>query len=62
MPKQISDIREFIKRARGDDKFKTSARSVTIKKTGPITKFKLRCSKYLYTLKIDDAKKADKLK
>lgn len=35
---------------------------VQIKKTGGMTKFKVRCSKYLYTLCVKDAIKADKLK
>jgi large subunit ribosomal protein L38e len=35
---------------------------VKIKKTGTKTKFKVRCSKYLYTLCVDDANKANKLK
>lgn len=38
------------------------ARSVKIKKSGDITKFKVRCSRYLYTLCVTDADKADKLK
>ena len=38
------------------------ARSVKIKKTGTKTKFKVRCSKYLYTLCVDDQNKANKLK
>ena len=33
-----------------------------IKKTGTKTKFKVRCSKYLYTLCVDDQNKANKLK
>ena len=32
------------------------------KKTGSTTKFKVRCSKYLYTLTVKDNDKADKLK
>jgi hypothetical protein len=35
---------------------------VRIKKTGGRTKFKVRCSKYLYTLCVNDADKAEKLK
>jgi large subunit ribosomal protein L38e len=35
---------------------------VKIKKTGDVTKFKVRCSKYLYTLAVVDQDKADKLK
>jgi hypothetical protein len=40
-----------------------------VKKTPPkvaggktVTKFKIRCSRYLYTLALDDAEKAEKLK
>jgi len=33
-----------------------------IKRTGGVTKFKVRCSKYLYTLCVPDSDKADKLK
>ncbi|CAI5942597.1 unnamed protein product [Closterium sp. NIES-64] len=35
---------------------------VKIKKTGDVVKFKVRCSKYLYTLCVTDSDKADKLK
>jgi large subunit ribosomal protein L38e len=42
---------------------KTSARYVTVKRCGAkVTKFKLRCSKYLYTLVVDDLAKAEKLR
>ena len=56
MPKQISDIRDFLQKARRKD-----ARSVKIKKSGTVTKFKIRCSRYLYTLCVTDGEKADKL-
>ena len=56
MPKQINDIRDFLQKARRKD-----ARSVKIKKTAGATKFKIRCSRYLYTLRVEDAEKADKL-
>jgi hypothetical protein len=36
--------------------------AVKIKKTARCTKFKVRCSKYLYTLCVADSDKADKLK
>jgi len=36
--------------------------AVKIKKTGDVTKFKVRCKKYLYTLCVTDSDKADKLK
>ncbi len=35
---------------------------VVIKTKGGKTKFKIRCPRYLYTLKIDDASKAEKIK
>jgi len=56
-PKQISEIKDFLLTARRKD-----ARSVKIKKTGDVTKFKVRCSRYLYTLCVTDSDKADKLK
>ena len=33
-----------------------------IKKSKDVVKFKVRCSKYLYTLVVSDGDKADKLK
>jgi len=64
MPKEISEIKQFIDIARRKD-----ASAVRIKKVAPRaagskakTKFKIRCSRYLYTLSIDDAEKAEKLK
>ncbi|ONI30206.1 hypothetical protein PRUPE_1G237900 [Prunus persica] len=38
------------------------ARSVKIKRSKDAVKFKVRCSKYLYTLCVFDSEKADKLK
>jgi len=35
---------------------------ITIKTKGDVTKFKLRCSRYLYTAIVSDAEKADKIK
>lgn len=60
MPKQITEIKNFLLTARRKD-----AKAVTIKvnKSGA-TKFKVRCSKYLYTysLSASDADKAKKLR
>ena len=49
---------------RGDEKIKSKsiAKSITIKTKKRKTKFKLRCPRYVYTLKVDDEKKADKIK
>eukprot|EP00741_Cyanophora_paradoxa_P023975 tig00021719_g23151.t1 len=57
MPKEIKDIKDFLLTARRKD-----AKSVKIKKTNGVTKFKVRCSRYLYTLRVTDSEKADKLK
>ncbi|XP_016709033.1 60S ribosomal protein L38 [Gossypium hirsutum] len=56
-PKQIHEIKDFLLTARRKD-----ACSVKIKKSKDFVKFKARCSKYLYTLCVSDAEKADKLK
>ena len=57
MPKQINEIKDFLMTARKKD-----ARSVKIKKSKGVTKFKVRCSRYLYTLCVTDSDKANKLK
>uniref|UniRef100_A0A0N5AYV7 Large ribosomal subunit protein eL38 n=1 Tax=Syphacia muris TaxID=451379 RepID=A0A0N5AYV7_9BILA len=57
MPKQLTEIKQFLITARRKD-----AKSVKIKKNPENVKFKIRCSKYLYTLVIQDKEKAEKLK
>lgn len=57
MPKQINDIKEFLEIARRKD-----ASSARIKKNPDNVKFKVRCSRYLYTLVVKDKAKATKLK
>ncbi|KAJ1555327.1 60S ribosomal protein L38 [Cladochytrium tenue] len=57
MPKQIKEIKEFLMTARRKD-----AKQVRIKKNGSQFKFKVRCSRYLYTLVVADADKAKKLR
>ena len=56
-PKQIHEIKDFLLTARRKD-----ARSVRIKRAKGAVKFKVRCSRYLYTLCVHDADKATKLK
>ncbi|KAJ3268191.1 60S ribosomal protein L38 [Terramyces sp. JEL0728] len=56
MPKEIKEIKEFLTTARRAD-----AKAIRIQKTAQKSKFKLRCSKYLYTLVVTDAQKAEKL-
>ena len=55
-PKEIADIRDFLTKARRAD-----AKLVKIRKRADNTKFKIRCSRYLYTLTVKDTEKADKL-
>jgi large subunit ribosomal protein L38e len=55
--KQINEIKDFLLTARRKD-----AKSVKIKKSTGQVKFKVRCSRYLYTLVLNDQEKADKLK
>ena len=64
MPKEIKDgdMKTFLLYLRGDGKIKGIAKSITIKTKKRKTKFKLRCPKYVYTLKVDDEKRADKIK
>ena len=66
MPKEIKDgdMKTFLLYLRGDDKNKISkiGKSITIKTKNRKTKFKLRCPRYVYTLKVDDEKKAEKIK
>jgi large subunit ribosomal protein L38e len=53
----VRDIKEFLIAARRKD-----AKMVTIKKKPKgVIKFKVRCSKYLYTLVLKDQEKAAKL-
>ena len=57
MPREIKEVKEFLVTARRKD-----ASSVKIKKNPTNTKFKIRCSRFLYTLVVTDKEKAEKLK
>ncbi|RXH78095.1 hypothetical protein DVH24_040066 [Malus domestica] len=57
MPKELHEIKDFLLTARRKD-----ACNVKIKRTKDDVKFKVRCSKYLYTLCVFDSEKVDKLK
>lgn len=56
-PQQIKDIKQFLEIARRKD-----AQSARIKKNADSVKFKVRCSRYLYTLVVKDKSKATKLR
>ncbi|RCH85491.1 60S ribosomal protein L38, partial [Rhizopus stolonifer] len=57
MPKQVLDIKNFLEITRRKD-----ASAARVKKNGDQYKFKVRCSRYLYTLVVNDRQKALKLK
>ncbi|XP_053454085.1 60S ribosomal protein L38-like [Nycticebus coucang] len=57
MPRKIEEIKDFLLTARRKD-----AKSVKIKKNKDNVKFKVPCSRYLYTLVITDKEKVEKLK
>ena len=57
MPKQVKDIKEIMKLLKAG-----SVRAVRVKKNADNTKFKVRCSKYLYTYVCKDEKKAEDIK
>ncbi|RFU34615.1 hypothetical protein B7463_g1698, partial [Scytalidium lignicola] len=59
MPREISDIKNFIEICRRKDA--SSARIKRNKKTSQ-TKFKVRCQRHLYTLVLRDSEKVEKLK
>ena len=59
----MKDVRMFIQKCRNDNNSqKAVAKQVVIKKIGKVTKFKLRCPKYLYTMVVEDQEKAEKIK
>ena len=57
-------MKTFLLYLRGDNKTKSNRirKSITIKTRNIKAKFKLRCLRYVYTLKVDDEKKAQKIK
>eukprot|EP00127_Corallochytrium_limacisporum_P003684 Clim_evm16s152 gene=Clim_evmTU16s152 len=57
MPKQVKDLKEFILTTRRKD-----ARELRITRTGDVWKFKVRCKRYLYTMKVNGQDKAKKFK
>ncbi|KAI0644138.1 ribosomal L38e protein family-domain-containing protein [Trametes meyenii] len=63
MPKEIRDIKQFIDIARRKDAKEARIKKVASRVPGGKlkTKFKIRCSRYLYTLSLDDPEKAEKL-
>eukprot|EP00064_Thunnus_orientalis_P006136 superscaffoldBa00000625_g6151 len=57
IPRKIEEMKDFLLTAKRKD-----AKSIKIKKDKDNVKFKVHCSRHLYTLVITNEKKADKLK
>ncbi|KAL7419814.1 60S ribosomal protein L38 [Cryptotrichosporon argae] len=74
MPQQVQDIKKFLEIARRKDAVSARIKKTTVRPTAAalkakaaakpqtVTKFKIRCTRYLYTLVLSDAEKAEKLK
>lgn len=66
MPREVKDIKSFLLIAHRKDatacRIKKSTRRTGPGVTSRVTKFKVRCSKYLYTLVLSDPEKAEKLR
>jgi len=62
-PKEIKDLKEFIKMMRREKGYLPKASKITIKqsKKSQKTKLKLRTKRYLYTHTVDEKAKADKI-
>lgn len=56
MPREIRNLKEFLNICARKD-----ARCVKVKHNPSATKFKVRCSRFLYTLVVNDKKKAAKI-
>ncbi|CAD7927894.1 unnamed protein product [Amoebophrya sp. A120] len=62
MPKEIKEIRTFLQHSRRKDAKKVIILKSPEQSSGNVvTKFKIRCSRYLYTLVVKDKTKADRL-
>ncbi|KAF5391142.1 hypothetical protein D9757_003004 [Collybiopsis confluens] len=64
MPKEINDIKQFLEISKRKDASQARIKRIASRVQGGKvkTKFKLRCSRYLYTLSLDDPEKAEKLR
>lgn len=65
MPKLIVDVKKFLNLAKGEEKKganpQAQKKTMYVKVTKNISKFKLRGKKYLYTFKTSDKDMAQKL-
>ncbi|KAJ3481507.1 hypothetical protein NLI96_g7619 [Meripilus lineatus] len=63
MPKEVREIKQFLEIANRKDAVHARIKKIAPRaQNGKVkTKFKLRCTRYLYTLSLDDPDKASKL-
>ncbi|SCV69368.1 BQ2448_2388 [Microbotryum intermedium] len=67
-PKEVKEIKQFLEIARRPDAKSAQIKKSVSRKTGASGssaikyKFKIRCSRYLYTFCLSDADKAEKLR
>lgn len=61
-PKQVQDIKQFLAIASRPDAKVARVKKTVLANRNVQTKFKLRCSRFLYTLVVNDVEKAEKLK
>ncbi|VDD79091.1 unnamed protein product [Mesocestoides corti] len=57
MPRQVARIKDFLMKTHRSD-----AKSVKIKTNKDNVKFKIRCSRFLYTLVVTEKEKVDKIR
>ncbi|GAA5909969.1 hypothetical protein JCM6882_008414 [Rhodosporidiobolus microsporus] len=67
MPAEVKEIKQFLEYARRKDARQVTIKATSTRKAGSTAvvkkyKFKLRCSRYLYTFQLADADKAEKLR
>ncbi|KAL8280233.1 hypothetical protein RQP46_007347 [Phenoliferia psychrophenolica] len=68
MPQEVTDLKQFLLICKRSDAKSVRVKKTTSRKTGASgisatkTKFKVRCSKYLYTISIANAETAEKLR
>ncbi|TDL22529.1 putative 60S ribosomal protein L38 [Rickenella mellea] len=64
MPKEVKDIKQFLQIAQRKDAVSARIKKTKSRAAGKVTtttKFKVRCKRFLYTLRLDDSEKAQKL-
>ena len=65
MPREVKNLKEFLQICARKDarylKLKKPAKAASATKAAAPTKFKVRCSRFLYTFQVADKKRADRI-